>query len=134
MDTSTTAGYDAYWLSLEGQLNGVRIPCASDLTTEQANALDTMKDAILAAEAAAVAAVLVADAGDDQNTTSPVDLDGSGSTGDIVSWVWWENNVEIATGETPQNVVFGVGVHTVVLVVVNEDFDTATDTVVITVT
>lgn len=133
MDDSTKAGYDAYWLALEGELNGVRLPCASDVDTVQGAALDDMKDAILAAEEAAIALTISADAGDDQATSSPVDLDGSGSTGNIVSWVWWENNVEIATGETPQNVVFANGVHTVTLVVVDESFNTATDTVVITV-
>ena len=84
----------------------------------------------------------VADAGDDQTVTDAdmsgdedVTLDGSGSTdadGTIASWSWSEGGVEIATGEMP-TVTFAVGAHTVTLTVTDDEGETDTDDVVITV-
>jgi len=83
-----------------------------------------------------------ADAGGDQTVTDSDDggdesvtLDGAGSTdpdGTISSYVWEENNSQIATGSGP-SVTFAVGVHTVELTVTDNDGATDTDTVAITV-
>ncbi|MDF9798449.1 translation elongation factor EF-1beta [Catalinimonas alkaloidigena] len=84
-----------------------------------------------------------ADAGQDQsisdeddNGSESVELDGSGSSDDdgtIESYVWTENNVEIATGETA-DVDLNVGVHNITLTVTDDDGDSDTDNVVITIT
>jgi len=83
-----------------------------------------------------------ADAGEDQTVTDeddtgaePVDLDGSGSTdgdGVIVDYVWTEGAIPLATSVTPQ-VVLAVGSHTIRLDVTDDDGDSGSDTVVITV-
>jgi len=83
-----------------------------------------------------------ADAGSDQNVTDnddngseSVTLDGSGSSdsdGTISSYVWKENTTQLATGSGP-SVTFAVGVHTVTLIVTDDDDAIDTDTVVITV-
>ncbi len=72
---------------------------------------------------------------DDGNGTESVTLDGSGSSdsdGTIVSYSWQEGGVEIATGVSP-TVDLGVGVHTISLIVTDNDGLTDTDVVVITV-
>jgi hypothetical protein len=84
----------------------------------------------------------VADAGPNQpvedaddSGDEAVTLDGSGSTdadGTIVSWSWSEDGVELGTGET-LNSVFDAGVHTVTLTVTDDDGDTGTDDMVVTV-
>lgn len=82
-----------------------------------------------------------ADGGLDQTVTDTDDggdedvtLDGSGSSDDgtIVSYVWTESAVEIATGVNPL-VTFAVGEHTVTLTVTDDEGATDTDVVVITV-
>jgi subtilisin family serine protease/subtilase family serine protease len=83
-----------------------------------------------------------ADAGDDQAVTDDnrdgtemVSLDGSGSAdsnGTIVSYVWREGSAQIATGATA-SVWLSVGTHTLTLEVTDNDGETATDTVVVTV-
>jgi len=83
-----------------------------------------------------------ADAGPDQNVTDSDDsgseditLDGSGSSdsdGTIVSYEWEEASVPIATGVSP-TVAMSVAVHTVDLIVTDDDTATGTDSVVITV-
>lgn len=85
----------------------------------------------------------VADAGEDQNVNDTdgndyetVTLDGtdsSDSDGTIVSYVWSEDAMEIATGETA-SVDLAVGTHTVTLVVTDSDGGTSSDDVVVTVT
>jgi PKD repeat protein len=83
----------------------------------------------------------VADAGDNQSIVDAdnsgdeeVTLDGSGSTDDgtIDSWSWSLNGIEFGTGET-LTVGASVGVYTVVLTVTDEEGETDTDDVVITV-
>jgi subtilisin family serine protease/subtilase family serine protease len=84
-----------------------------------------------------------ADAGPDQTVadgdsdgTELVTLDGSGSSdsdGTIASHTWREGSTSIGTGETPA-VRLSVGVHMLTLEATDDDGDTATDTVVITVT
>jgi len=84
----------------------------------------------------------VADAGDDQTVTdtdgdgsAAVTLDGSGSSdadGTIVSYVWKEGAVQIATGAAP-NVTMDIAVHTVDLTVTDDDDATDSDSVVVTV-
>ena len=85
----------------------------------------------------------IADAGPDQwvydtdaDLVESVTLDGSGSSdvdGVIESYVWTENDIEIATGVSP-TVEFGLGTHTVLLTVTDDGGKTATDEVVIKVT
>ena len=71
----------------------------------------------------------------DNSGDEAVTLDGSGSTdadGTIESWSWSLNGVEFGTGET-LTVGTSVGVYTVVLTVTDDEGDTDTDDVVITV-
>jgi len=84
----------------------------------------------------------IANAGPDQTVADtngingePVQLNGSASTdsdGTIVSYVWKENGVTIATGVTP-TVTLSNGPHTITLTVTDNDGLTHTDTVLITV-
>ena len=84
----------------------------------------------------------LADAGSDQTVpdnnrdgTELVTLDGSASSdrdGSIVSYEWREGNTPIATGATPA-VWLSVGTHTLTLEVTDDDGDSATDSVVVTV-
>lgn len=80
-----------------------------------------------------------ANAGNDQKVTmtgatTAVTLDGSASTAtsgsSITSYVWKENNVQIATGVKPQ-VFLSLGLHTITLTVTDANNKTATDEVVI---
>ncbi|HOI54868.1 MAG TPA: PKD domain-containing protein, partial [Phycisphaerae bacterium] len=81
--------------------------------------------------------VPIADAGPDikvadvdQNNSETVTLDGSASTdpdaGIIVSYVWSENAVQIATGATA-DVTLAVGTHAITLVVTDNDGGTGED-------
>jgi len=84
----------------------------------------------------------LADAGSDQTVpdnnrdgTELVTLDGSASSdrdGSIVSYEWREGNTPIATGATTA-VWLSVGTHTLTLDVTDDDGDSATDSVVVTV-
>lgn len=84
----------------------------------------------------------VADAGPDQTVpdtngdgTELVTLDGRASTdrdGSITSYVWREGAASIAVGAT-SSVWLSVGVHTLTLEVTDDDGETATDSVVVTV-
>jgi subtilisin family serine protease/subtilase family serine protease len=84
----------------------------------------------------------VARAGADQTVTDAngngaevVVLDGSGSSdpdGTIVSYSWREGGTQIATGVTA-SVSLAAGVHTITLEVTDDDGNTASDTVVVTV-
>lgn len=84
----------------------------------------------------------VARAGDDFETIDndstseeTVTLDGSASfdpDGSIVSHVWMEGSTQIATGETA-SVSLSVDLHTITLVVTDDDGETDSDTVVISV-
>jgi subtilase family serine protease len=84
----------------------------------------------------------VADAGADQTVTDTgsdgtelVSLDGSASSdrdGSIVSYNWREGSTSIATGATPA-VWLAVGIHTLTLEVTDDDGDSATDSVLVTV-
>ena len=83
-----------------------------------------------------------ADAGPDQNVidsddngTEAVTLDGSGSAdtdGTIVSYSWQEGGTQIATGVNP-SVDLAVGTHTITLIVTDNNGDTDSDTVSVTV-
>jgi PKD repeat protein len=64
--------------------------------------------------------------------SAQVTLDGSGSTGDIVSYVWAIDEVEIATGVNP-TVALDVGVHVITLTVTDSEEATDSDQVTITV-
>jgi hypothetical protein len=71
----------------------------------------------------------------DNSGSESVTLDGSASSdsdGSIISYVWTEDGVEIATGATP-TVALAVGVHTITLTVTDDDGATGSDEVVITV-
>jgi PKD repeat protein len=61
-----------------------------------------------------------------------VTLDGSGSTGDIVNYVWTIDEVEIATDVNP-TVTLEVGVHVITLTVTDSEEATGSDQVTITV-
>jgi len=83
----------------------------------------------------------VADAGPDQTVDDldrdggeEITLDGSGSTDDgtIISYVWEEAEIEIATGIAPV-VMLDHGEHTIDLTVTDDFDETDTDTVVITI-
>jgi hypothetical protein len=84
-----------------------------------------------------------ADAGSDQSVSDTdssgaesVTLDGSGSSdsdGTIASYVWSEDDTQIATGETP-TVSLAVGVYTLTLTVTDDEGATSTDTVNVSVT
>ncbi len=81
----------------------------------------------------------IADAGPDQTHSNVacsalVQLDGTGSTppGDIVSYEWTEDGVQIATGSMP-SVSLDVGVHNITLAVTNTLGLKDTDDVVVTV-
>lgn len=72
----------------------------------------------------------------DKNGSQDVILDGSNSFdpdgGAIASYSWKENGIEIATGMNPV-VAFSVGDHTVELEVIDDETDTDTDTMMVTV-
>ena len=82
----------------------------------------------------------VANAGPDQTLTDTDDsgsesvtLDGSGSTdadGTISSFVWKEDNIQIATGENP-TISLAVGAHAITLTVTDNDDRTGSDGVTI---
>jgi len=84
----------------------------------------------------------IADAGPDQTVvdtdlggTESVMLDGSASSdadGTVVSWTWTEGGSPVTTGETPL-VELAVGVHTIDLLVVDDDGNSSGDSVVITI-
>ena len=72
----------------------------------------------------------------DDNGSELVNLYGANSSdpdGLIVDYVWTEGGVEIATGESPANVAFNVGVHVVTLEVTDDDGAADADTMTITV-
>jgi hypothetical protein len=76
-----------------------------------------------------------ADAGPDQTVGfgQTVTLDGTGSTDDgTLSYEWTEGGSPIAMGATA-NVTLGLGLHTITLTVTDDAFESATDTVDITV-
>lgn len=82
---------------------------------------------------------LVAEAGADQTllaafeeTTVSVSLNATGSTGDIVSYLWLENGIGFASGAAIE-FDFEIGTHVVTLLVTDENGDTAQDTVIVTV-
>lgn len=83
-----------------------------------------------------------ANAGPDQSVpdtkkkgSEAVRLDGSGSTdsdGAIVSWTWSTGSSTVASGENPR-VTLATGTHTIMLVVVDDEGATSSDTVTIAV-
>jgi hypothetical protein len=80
----------------------------------------------------------IADAGSDQtrNHAQLVELNGSGSSdsdGTIVSYVWSLDGAQIATGPTPTVGPFPVGSHMITLTVTDDQGDSATDTMILTV-
>lgn len=90
-------------------------------------------------EVAGFSASVTADAGNDRNISDSgsdgsesVALDGSGSTGDIASYVWRLDGLSIATGQTP-TVSLPVGVNNITLTITGVDGSTDTDTVIITI-
>ena len=67
--------------------------------------------------------------------TCPKCLDGSKSfekNGTIIAWDWYEDGVLIATGVKP-TVALRAGVHVITLMVTDDDFETDTDEIVVTV-
>ncbi len=71
----------------------------------------------------------------DGNCLETVMLDGSlssDSDGRVVSYEWFEDDITIATGVNPQ-VTFDMGVHHVILTVIDDDGVTASDVITITV-
>ncbi len=102
----------------------------------------TGNDNVLIVVNAPVPNTPVANAGPDQATIDTDDngnegitLDGSASTdadGTITSYVWTSNDTEIATGANP-TVTLPTGVTTIVLTVTDNDGNTDTDEVVITI-
>jgi hypothetical protein len=116
---------------------------AHDITLEVVdNAGESAADTVVVNVNAASVVPPTADAGADQTIVDSdrdedewVSLDGSGSSdsdGSIASYSWRYMTAEIATGSSP-SVDLTVGVHTITLVVTDNDGATATDEVVITV-
>jgi len=71
----------------------------------------------------------------DSSGFEPVTLNGSASSdpdGTVVSWVWTENGIQIASGATAA-LSFGLGTHNVELTVTDNQGATAVDTIVISV-
>ncbi|MGB0373099.1 MAG: InlB B-repeat-containing protein [Opitutales bacterium] len=76
---------------------------------------------------------IVAD--NDDNDSETVMLDGSGSSdpdGSLVSYIWSKDGSPIASGVSP-SVALPVGTHTITLTVTDDDGETDSDTVIITV-
>ncbi|WP_282051452.1 PKD domain-containing protein, partial [Maribacter aquivivus] len=72
----------------------------------------------------------------DNNGSETVALNGNGSSDaddSIVSYLWSENNIVIATGEQT-SASFGIGIHNIMLTVTDENGSTDTDIVIVTVT
>ena len=88
-------------------------------------------------------ALPIADAGEDQTVTDAddngneqVSLDGSGSSdsdGTIVSWVWIDNLGDMIPNGVMTTPTLSVGIHTITLIVTDNDGLTDSDTVTITV-
>ena len=77
--------------------------------------------------------VLVADLDLDAARVTPVTLDATGSSGDIVLYEWFEGDELLATGEIVQ-LYLGPGVHVIILSVTDKWGQTAKDTVFVEVT
>ncbi len=117
---------------LDGLLDQVRIYNRS-LTTEE---IALLRNELFTSE------YLIAQAGPDQivadsnnDGSEPIILDGSGSSdrdGNIATYDWQRNGISIASGINP-SVTFNVGIHNVTLIVTDNDGNTSTDTVSITV-
>jgi beta-glucanase (GH16 family) len=72
----------------------------------------------------------------DKNGLETAIMDASGSTdfnGSITNYSWKENEIEIATGVMP-SIDLSRGIHTIALIVTDNDGNTATDNVIVTVT
>ena len=72
---------------------------------------------------------------EDRNGEAMVNLDGSASSdpdGTIAAYSWQENNLEIATGVQPM-ISLSVGSHTITLVVTDNDGETDSDQIIVTV-
>jgi len=81
---------------------------------------------------------IIPNTGSDQTTTigQPVTLSASQSSdsdGQIVSYEWKEGNTILSTDENFTKIDFGVGVHTITLTVTDDDNNSASDEVVVTV-
>jgi hypothetical protein len=116
---------------------------AHDITLEVVDdAGESATDTVVVTVNGAAVTPPTADAGVDQSFTDSdrdgvesVSFNGSGSSdsdGTIASYSWRYMTTEIATGQAP-SVDLAVGVHTITLVVTDDDGATATDEVVITV-
>jgi hypothetical protein len=116
---------------------------AYDITLEVVDdAGESAADTVVATVNAAAVVPPTADAGADQSLTDSdrdglesVSMDGAASSdsdGSIVSYSWRDRANEIAAGPSP-SVDLAVGVHTITLVVTDDDGASDTDEVVITV-
>ena len=132
-------------LSLANDAQVAQAPLLSDVTLDidgqqRQGLVDVGADELLADDVVVnppLSNMPVANAGPDQNTTDAdnsgselIRLDGSSSTdnGSIVAYDWQVDGVSIATGINP-DVSLTVGTHLITLVVMDDEGNTNTDTV-----
>ncbi|MCC6705781.1 MAG: PKD domain-containing protein [Thermomicrobiales bacterium] len=139
LDGSASTGASTYSWALGGDVIGTEasITHAFPFGVHEVTLTVTSAGGQTSTDTVVITVNPVAVAGDDQtidatsSAGAAVTLNGTGSVG--TAWSWQVDEVEIATGITPEPIEFPIGVTEVTLVVTGAVDQTITDTVVVTV-